>query len=90
MTPAIQEATPVMPNIRGKKRAAFEALERTLRERANGAAGLPFPTLPHEPEKPTALPHAPSPASQLPHAVPPATQLPHAPVTDQGDADEEC
>ena len=79
-----------MPNVRDKKGAAFEALERTLRKHANGAAGLPFPTLPREAEKPTDRPLATSPAPQLPHATPPATQLPHAPVSDKANADEEC
>jgi hypothetical protein len=81
--------------MRNKKRkhAGFDDLERVLRERGNGAAGVPFPIVPQRPEKPTTLPHAPSPATQLPHAAAPVTQLPHAPVSDtgaEGDADEEC
>jgi uncharacterized protein (DUF302 family) len=36
-----------MPTKRDKKRG-FEALERTIRERGNGAAGQPFPTVSHE------------------------------------------
>ena len=78
-----------MPRTGGKD-LALEALETALRERANGANGVPFPTLPHEREKAKQLPHAAEKPIELPHAQPAPEALPRSDTSGLKGGEEEC